>query len=168
MRSNDSITSVDVAHVLFNEESKRLELWLGEAKLYDSVNSAKYKAYDSIKSLWSPDFLNEMKALIGPKIEEDSPYAKELMLLFEDETSIDQVISRIVIPICIAADFPETAKSKVRDDVYISAVYKELISIKEYMKERIPANLDFVIIFIPMDCKSKLEKAINEKVRSYL
>jgi hypothetical protein len=51
MRSNDSVTSIDVVHVFHNEEDKKLELWLGEAKLYDNVQSARYQAYNSIKPL---------------------------------------------------------------------------------------------------------------------
>ncbi|MEO0337423.1 MAG: DUF1837 domain-containing protein, partial [Pseudomonadota bacterium] len=54
MRSNDSVTSVDVAHVLHNDETGKLELWLGEAKLYKNLTQARSKALDSIKPLWDP------------------------------------------------------------------------------------------------------------------
>jgi hypothetical protein len=74
MRTNDSVTSVDLVHVLYNDEKKNLELWLGEAKLYDDVQSARYAAYQSVKPLWDPEFLAEMKALIGPKIDEGAPF----------------------------------------------------------------------------------------------
>jgi hypothetical protein len=73
MRTNDSVTSVDIVHVLYNEHEKKLELWLGEAKLFDNVQTARYKALASVKPLWDPEFLGEMKALIGPKIDEAAP-----------------------------------------------------------------------------------------------
>ena len=168
MRSNDSVTSVDLVHVLYNPEDKKLELWLGEAKLYEDAKSARYKAFESIKPLWDIEFLSEMKALIGPKIEEGSPYEAELAWLFEDETSLDQIISRLVVPICIAADFPSTATSHERDVKYISDVMTELEEATKYMSMRIPANINFVVIFVPLDNKQKIEDEINKRVRSYL
>lgn len=167
MRTNDSVTSVDVVHVVMNEENQ-LELWLGEAKLYDDVQAARYKALSSVEPLWNSEFLTEMKALIGPKIDEQAPYEKELAWLFEEETSLDQIISRIVIPICIAADFTDTKSAKQRTANYISSVSAELSAAKTYMSERIPVEVSFVVIFIPLDCKTKLETAINDRVKSYL
>jgi hypothetical protein len=168
MRTNDSVTSVDVVHVLYNKEERKLELWLGEAKLYDDVQAARYKALASVAPLWDSEFLSEMKALIGPKIEDDAPFAEELAWLFEEETSLDHIVSRLVIPVCIAADFDETKRASERGEAYIAAVTKELEASKAYMQERIPTDVSFVVIFIPLDCKEKLEKAVNDRVRSYL
>lgn len=168
MRTNDSVTSIDVVHVLLNPEDRRLELWMGEAKLYESVQDARYKALESIRPLWDPDFLTEMKALIGPKIEDGSPYESELAWLFEDETSLDQIVNRIVIPICIAADFEPTISASTRDDDYLRQVGAELDAARHYFEERVPANVQFVVIFVPLDCKEKLESAVNDRVRSYL
>lgn len=167
MRTNDSVTSVDVVHVLMNEHDK-LELWLGEAKLYDDIQAAKYRALKSVEPLWDSEFLSEMKALIGPKIDEQAPYEKELVWLFEEETSLDQIISRIVIPICIAADFSETKAASRRDAAYIDSVTKELKAARSYMKQRVPVDINFVVIFVPLDCKAKLESAVNERVKTYL
>jgi len=168
MRTNDSVTSVDVVHVLYNEEEEQLELWLGEAKLYENAQQARYKAFESIKPLWDPEFLAEMKALIGPKIEAGSPYEEELAWLFEDETSLDDIVSRLVIPICIAADFDPTKTATSRTDDYIESVKKELKAAKKYLEEKIPTEISFVVIFVPMDCKEKLETAINKKVQAFL
>jgi len=167
MRTNDSVTSVDVAHVVMNDDGE-LELWLGEAKLYDNVQAARYKAFASIEPLWDPQFLTEMKALIGPKIDEKAPYEKELAWLFEEETSLDEIVRRIVIPICIAADFDDTKSATTRDSAYLQSVKDELAAAASYMEERIPAKVNFVTIFVPLDCKTKLETAMNDRVKSYL
>lgn len=168
MRTNDSVTSVDVVHVLYNEDDAQLELWLGEAKLYDDPQQARYRALSSVAPLWDPDFLSEMKALIGPKIDEGAPYEKELAWLFEEETSLDQIVGRIVIPICIAADFPATKDSVTRDAAYLYEVEKELSAAMEYLRGRVPIEISFVVIFVPLDCKQKLEEAVNDRVQSYL
>lgn len=168
MRTNDSVTSVDVVHVLFNQESKKFELWLGEAKLYDDAQSARYAALASVKALWDPAFLSEMKALIGPKIHAESHYEEELAWLFEEETSLDQIVDRLVVPICIAADFPATKSASTRDERYLQSVREELEAARLYLKERIPMEVKFVVIFVPLDCKAKLENAMNDRVKTYL
>ncbi len=168
MRSNDSVTSVDVVHALLNPDSGKLELWLGEAKLYDDIQQARYAALKSVEPLWDPEFLTEMKALVGPKIEDGAPYAAELAWLFEEETSLDQIIDRIVVPICIAADFDPTKDSTSRTPEYISAVLQELEAARSYFSTRVPTEIEFVVLMVPMDCKEKLEVAVNRKVQSYL
>jgi hypothetical protein len=168
MRTNDSVTSVDVVHVLHSNETGKIELWLGEAKLYDDVQSARYRALTSVEPLWDSEFLVEMKALIGPKIDEEAPHEQELAWLFKEETSLDEIVSRLVIPICIAADFSETIEATTRSAEYIASVEKELMAAKSYMEDRIPVEVNFVVIFVPMDCKNKLEVAVNDRVKSYL
>ncbi len=168
MRTNDSVTSVDVVHVLRNTDTSKLELWFGEAKLYEDIKEARYAALKSIKPLWDPEFLTELKALVGPKIDARSPFAEELSWLFEEETSLDQIISRIVIPICIAADFAPTATANSRTEAYLAEVSKELQEARTYFEERVPSPISFVIIMVPMDSKEKLEKMINARVRTYL
>ncbi|MGR3795592.1 HamA C-terminal domain-containing protein [Vannielia sp. SX4] len=168
MRSNDSVTSVDVAHVLQNADTGKLELWLGEAKLYKDIAQARYKALESIKPLWDPEFLEEMKALIGPKIDSGAGYGEELSWLFADETSLDQVIDRIVIPICIAADFDPTKGAASRDAAYIEAVKEELEKTKEYFGSSVPEGVRFAVILVPLDCKKKIENHFNAKVQSFL
>lgn len=168
MRSNDSVTSVDSVHVLENPESKELEIWLGEAKLYGDVDTARYSAFKSIEPLWHADFLGEMKALIGPKIERSHPLSEKLQWLFQEETSLDAIVDRIVIPICIAADWPETATSTDRSITYIEKVKIESDKINAYFAQRVPANVTFVTIFIPLDTKNNLEQAMHSRIASYL
>ena len=168
MRTNDSVTSVDVAHMLFDEASAKLELWLGEAKLSGNMQDARYRALESIRPLWSPNFVYEMKALIGPKIEPGTPYAAALERLFREETTLDDIIDSIVIPICIAADFPETVSASRRTHDYIGAVLKELLATYKYFKDRVPNNVEFVLMLVPLDSKAKIESAVNRRVRSFL
>lgn len=167
MRSNDSVTSVDVVHVRFNQPEQKLELWLGEAKMYDDCRAARYRAYESVKPLWDADFLHEMKALIGPKIEDEAPYSQDLARLFADEVSLDQIVSRIVIPICIAADFKPTADGRERTSDYIQQVEAELQAARSYLLTKIPTDIRFVVIFVPLGSKAALEQAVNQHIESY-
>ncbi|MBE7243385.1 MAG: DUF1837 domain-containing protein [Actinomycetospora chiangmaiensis] len=168
MRSNDSVTSVDVVHLLHDDEKSTFELWMGEAKLYSSVEAAKRKALKSIQQIWSIDFLSELKALIGPKIESDERHAQKLDWLFSDTTSLDKIVERLVIPICIACDFIPTSLYRERDKNYIAEVENTLIAIQQYFLERTPKHVKIVCIFLPMDSKKKLETAVNKKVKSFL
>lgn len=168
MRTNDSVTSVDVVHLLYNQASDKLELWLGEAKLYSNLADARYKALKSIEPIWDLEFLNEMKALVGPKIEASEPYAEALTWLFADETSIDRLVEKIVIPICIACDYEPTVIADSRNAAYISQIESELLNLQSYFKTRVPVDVRVVCIFIPMDDKNKLEEAVNNKVQAFL
>lgn len=166
MRSNDQITGVDVVHLTYDKRLDRLDLWLGEAKLYEDVKEAKYKAYSSIQGLWNAEFLEEMKCLVGPKIERSAPYAERLAWLFEEETSLDQIIDNLVIPICICADFEATANTNKRTTSYLEQVEAELSTIRRYFQARVPVNVRFVCIFVPLDSKKKLERRMKAKVAS--
>lgn len=167
MRSNDSITSVDVVHLTVDPHTKKIGLWMGEAKLFDNVKRAMYSAYDSLKAFWDPEFLKEAKALIGPKIDSNAPYAETLAWLFEEETSLDEIVDRITIPICLAADFDPTKITSRRTEEYLSEVQSELESIREYYSDRIPADIHFVCIFVPLDCKEKMSSRMLKKLESY-
>lgn len=168
MRSNDSVTGVDVAHVVFHAEEGELELWLGEAKLYKDLNDAKSAALKSVLPMLEIGHLRELKALIGPKIDGDFKLTEKLEWLFSEEASLDQIVDRLVIPICIACDHQATVDSKKRDDPYLKGIEENLREIRDYFKNRVPANTDFVCIFIPMDSKSKLEQRVNEKIQALL
>lgn len=168
MRTNDSVTSVDVAHVVYHANCDELELWLGEAKIYDDVDRAKYAALKSIEGLWDFETLKEMKALIGPKIGGDHKLADKLEWLFQDETSLDEIVDRIVIPICISADYGPTRDAERVTSVYIDTVRKELLDLRKYFSDRIKPSINFSIIFIPMDSKQDLESIINTKIQAIL
>jgi len=143
-------------------------LWLGEAKLYESLQHAKGAAYKSIEPFWSAEFLREMKALIGPKVELSNPCAEALTWLFAEETPLDQIISRIVIPVCLATDLDATRDANSRTEEYIQKICQELEGVRAYFTSRVPSTVSFVVILIPMDSKRKLETAFNNKVQSFL
>jgi hypothetical protein len=168
MRTNDSVTSIDMAHLLYDEQADELELWLGEAKLYDSLDRAKARAIQSVSALWDAEFLAEMKALIGPKVEASAEYAEKLNWLFADETSLDHLVDRIVIPICLAADYPPTKAATRRTPEYIEIVEAELAALRKYVADRVPQSVQVVCIFVPMDSKESLETEVNKQVQSYL
>ena len=167
MRSNDQVTGVDVAHLTYDAKSDDIDLWLGEAKLYEDINSAKYAALKSIKPFWDIDFLSEMKVLVGPKIEPTAPYSERLSWLFEDETSLDKIIDRIVVPICICADFEPTKAATLRDKEYIEHIIDELGKLRDYFSTKIPQEVRFVCIFVPLDSKSKLESLLATKIAAF-
>src|SRR4051812_15581790 len=48
---NDTVKGFDCVHVVANEETNGLELWLGEAKFYADVADAMQKAIASLEEL---------------------------------------------------------------------------------------------------------------------
>lgn len=167
MRSNDQVTGVDVVQLTYDESTNKLDLWAGEAKLYDDLQQAKYRALKSVTGLWDAVVLSEMKALVGPKISDTAPYVETLNWLFEEETSLDEIIDRIVIPICLAVDFDPTKKASKRTQAYLAEVRSALREIREYYIERVPKEVRFVCIFVPLDNKKSLEERMLKKLESY-
>lgn len=70
MRANDQVTGVDLVHLTYDEGTDDLDLWLGEAKLYDDLNQAKYRALSLNAFLGSTGRYAKQVYLLGPSIDE--------------------------------------------------------------------------------------------------
>ena len=90
----------------------KIELWLGESKLYSSASDAIAKARASIKEHLDRGFLESQKMLILPKLaDEDKALAATVQHLFHKNTPVDQLLEAMVIPVLIACDSDGVAKS---------------------------------------------------------
>lgn len=164
-RSNDAITSIDLAHTR-NNDADELELWLGEGKIYNSnLANAMSAAFVSISDIWNEEFLTEMKALLCPKIESSNPNYERLQWLFSEEVSLDEIVDRIVIPIVLCVDDPETAAATHRSGEYINKIEKRISRITKYFSSRVPENFRFVCIYAPLDSKAALQSEFDKIVK---
>jgi hypothetical protein len=68
----------------------------------------------------------------------------------------------------LAADYPATVAATKRTTEYIKAIQTELEALRQYIAERVPQTVSVVCIFVPMDCKEKLETEVNKQVSAYL
>lgn len=86
--SNDVVKAFDMVHVRFPSTSK-LEIWLGESKLYSNGADAIRDAIASIRLHIEGGFLSNQKMLLGPQIPKNTPRYEEISAIFQEEKGTD-------------------------------------------------------------------------------
>lgn len=99
---NDTVKGFDAVHVVGPPDD--MELWLGEAKFYKDIASAVRDVTQEIREHLGTDYLRTEFLLIGNKIDDTLPHAPSLKRLLAQETSLDEVFSRVCIPVLLTYD----------------------------------------------------------------
>ena len=157
MRTNDQVTGFDIVHLNYEEETKKIELWLGEAKIHANFNSAMNKAISTLNDHIENNFLNETKALIGPKIPKSDPLYSELSWIFDSNISIDEIVNRMVIPVLIASNCTCAGKIGELPDEYEQEYIQRIENIVTSISEKFNKDILVVAIYIPLNDKSSLD-----------
>jgi hypothetical protein len=167
MRSNDQITGFDSALVTVTEDED-IELWLGEAKFYTDTKQAITAALSSLKGHLDEGFLEETKILIGPKIEPSAPSYAKLQWLFDNGNKLDEIVSRIVVPVLIASDSNAARNYDGCDDSYREVVIEEFEYIQgRFMDSKLAQKLRIVAIYVPLASKQDLEEEFIKKIGAF-
>lgn len=167
MRSNDQITGFDSALVAINDSNEdEIELWLGEAKLYKDRDKAISAAITSITGHLEAGFLEETKILIGPKIEKNTPGYEKLQWLFEDGNTLDEIISRIVVPVLIATE--SNAAKNYCPSEYNQIVFEEYCYVSDKLaKSSLTDFIKLVLMYVPLLSKSDLQNEFDSKLETF-
>lgn len=168
MRTNDQVTGFDSALVTYDEETEDVELWLGEAKFYQKSLQGVSAALKSLQGHLEAGFLEETKVLVGPKIESSSPGYEKLQWLFNDGNKLDEIISRIVVPVLIASESEAAQSYDGCDITYRSLVVEEY----DYIVGRlamspITSSVRVVVFYVPLASKAELEAEFVKKLGAY-
>jgi hypothetical protein len=168
MRTNDQITGFDSALVTYDQETDEIELWLGEAKFYKDTKDAVAAALESLTGHLEQGFLEETKILIGPKIEPSTPGYEKLQWLFDDGNTLDEIISRIIVPVLVASESSAASCYSGCNDTYQKLIIEEY----EYLKGRlanaeIAKRVRIVVIYVPLASKEALETAFSAKIGAF-
>jgi HamA len=163
--SNDVIKGFDIAHIRSVSDDE-IELWLGEAKFFQDGADAVRKAVGSVNTHLSNDFLRSEKIMLGGKISPSTPGYKHIQWIFDQDTSLDEIFDRIVIPILIAYD-SEACKSYQSEANYDSALVGELTRLDALLEGKIRSGVDIVLFYVPMNNKTELQSSFNKKLAGY-
>jgi hypothetical protein len=164
MRTNDQVTGFDVVHLRYVDDSDELELWLGEAKIHKDFAQALSSAIKTIMTHLDSGFLEETKALIGPKIEKDDPLANKLSWIFDGNVSLDEVVDRMVIPVLIAANCAVDAKVGSKPRKYLDECRSRLKTMQRRLLEKYGKDIKIVAIYFPLNDKSSLEDEFRKRL----
>jgi hypothetical protein len=145
----------------------KVELWLGESKLYSSKDDAITKARASIKEHLDRGFIESQKMLILPKLADESrALAATVQHLFHKNTPVDEFLEAMVIPVLIACDSDGVAKSTSVTTEYIDAVKGEMVGVSTKVKKGTPfASLRIQPVYVPLRSKEDLRKAFGEALK---
>jgi hypothetical protein len=145
----------------------KVELWLGESKLYSSADNAISKARASIKEHLDRGFIESQKMLILPKLaDENRALAAAVQNLFHKNTPVDQFLEAMVIPVLIACDSHGVAQSTAVTEAYKEAIKVEMAGVSSKVKKGTPfASLRIQPIYVPLRSKEDLRKAFGAALK---
>lgn len=151
---DEQIHGFDCVHFRKNPDGK-VELWLGEAKFYSSVDDAIAKARKSIKGHLDRGFLEAQKTLILPKIEnEDANLAREVQHLLHRNTPIDDLVASMIVPVLIACDSVAVSEAKSLTAEYLQGAKQEMINVSNRLKKGSPfSTIKIQPIYVPLKSK---------------
>jgi Cap4 SAVED domain len=164
--SNDVVKGFDLVHTRYDDKTKELQLWLGEAKFYSSGAEAVREAVNSIRAHLDKGFLTSEKILLGSKISTDTPGYEQLKWLFDRDTQLDHIFQRLVIPILIAYDSP-TAASYENDESYDANLLSELAVFQKAITGRLPSNISVYCYYFPMHTKKALVEHFDKRLGGF-
>jgi hypothetical protein len=162
---NDTVKGFDCVHVV--DSPNGLELWLGEAKLYEDGAAAIAAAAASIKEHMKADYLRQEFVAIGRKLPHDDHRTTELQHLLHRNNTLDVVVKRIVIPVLIAHDSPTTAKHAATTQQYREELAAECRSHRDdFVSATSGLDVRIHLIMLPLSTKATLVKELDGRLRA--
>ena len=165
---NDTYKGFDGVHCVHGNNDQ-LELWLGEAKFYKSVNRAIASALSDLQEHFEQDYLHNEFAIIADKIDTDHPHADELRKMMHPNTSLDDVFDQIVVPVFITYDSTATANHDHVCPEYEEALEAEARKAWMRFANGIDTKLPVTIrlFLLPMADKVAVMEALTEELRGW-
>lgn len=163
--SNDVVKSFDLVHVR-DLPGGSFELWLGEAKFYQSAIEGIKAAIESVTAHIDQGFLKNEKLLLGPQVSKSLPHYQEIRDLLSVQTSLDSLFKNAVFPICIASDSKATQSNGTYCDKYTEAIGAELSDLVGRLQESgLTEKIRIMLIYVPLGSKEKLAEAFNDRLK---
>jgi hypothetical protein len=171
---NKTVEGFDAVHVITKDNN--LELWIGETKFYNDVNSAIYDVCTEIVEHLETDYLKSEFLLIKNKIDNTWPEADSLKALLKDNVSLDHVFERACIPVLLTYDSDVVNKSSKTNGEYLTNIVAEMSKAYKTMRanlkkkyearfqESIPITVH--VILIPLKDKEELMKILHTKLKA--
>lgn len=121
---NDVVKGFDGIHIVHAPDG--LELWLGEAKFYKDRDAAIRDAIASLQVHLKTDYLRGEFALVTDKIDSSWRHAREVRQLIHENAPIQNVFTRVTVPVLLAYDSPVVRSHTRVDAQFVSAFESEM------------------------------------------
>ena len=164
--ANDTVKGFDAVHVVVDGDD--LELWIGEAKFYTNIRLAIASVVREIRAHTKTNYLRQEFALIGNKVSPSWPAAAPLMDLLRHSRSLDDVFSRLCIPVLLTYDSPVVDKHNVADCSYWADLRSELcLHYRTFSLANLPSSIRIHLFLLPLKKKSELVHALHQRLEAW-
>lgn len=166
--ANETAKGFDSVHVVVGEQGE-LDLWLGEAKLYTNMKSAIKAATASLAEHVDNDFLRREFLAVSNKFDEGWPHSDRLRELLDDNTSLDVIIDRLVMPVLITYQSSAIQKHRAVSEDYISDLVSEAKAAWDTFNDELTTGFPVTIflIILPLEETAKVRSLAHDTLMAY-
>jgi hypothetical protein len=161
---NNTVKGFDAVHVVGPADD--MELWLGEAKFYSDFNRAVRDVVTELQTHTTTNYLRGEFLLIRGKIDPDWPHAQALDALLNENRSLDEVFSRVCLPVLLTYDSKCLGSFSKCDQLYQKAFAQEIRANHLIFKnQKLPQEIRIHLILLPLRTKAKLIDLLDKKLK---
>lgn len=165
---NDTAKGFDAVHVVVNDDGE-LDLWLGEAKLYESMSGAITAVVESLNEHIGNEFLRKEFLAVSNKFDDGWEHSEKLKDLLDDNTSLDVIVDRLVMPVLLTYQSKTVKKHEKVCDEYVEELIAEAREAWHSFKGKLPADFPVTIHFIalPLEDTKTVRELANSTLMTY-
>ncbi len=165
---NEVAKGFDAVHVVVNEDGE-LDLWLGEAKLYESMSHAIKEIVQSINDHVGNEFLRREFLAVSNKFDDSWEHNSKLTEMLDDNTSLDVIIDRLVMPVLLTYRSNAVANYDKVCVEYVEALIEEAKGAWQKFKDLLDADFPVAIHFIvlPLEDTARVRQLAHEALMTY-
>lgn len=165
---NETVKGFDAVHVVVNAD-KKLDLWLGEAKLYGDMRDAITQVVKSLKEHVDQDFLRREFLAVTNKFDAGWEHKEQLEDLLDENTSLDVIVEHIVMPVLLTYKSSAINRYDKVCDEYENDLIGEAREAWQQFQTKLGCNFPVTIYFIvlPLEDTAKVREIAHEVLLNY-
>jgi hypothetical protein len=166
---NETVKGFDAVHVV--GPASTLELWLGEAKFFRSIDRAIMAVVKEIEGHLATNYLRQEFMLITGKLG-DGPISTKIKTLLSPNTSLDDVFKRVCIPVLLTYDSKCVSDHTSCSTAYVAAFKSEILKHQRAFADalkhkKVPAEVRIHLFLMPLHKKEELVQALEGKLKTW-
>lgn len=160
---NNTVKGFDAIHVV--DTPSGLELWLGEVKFYKDIGQAITDVAKELKAHFEDDYLKKEFLLITNKLDPAWSGTPKLKQLLHKNTSLDDVVSAIVVPVLLTYESTTTQGYTKASAEYAQKLTDELQKIHtRFKKANSVTHVRIELFLFPMVSKQDLLDQLHKRL----
>jgi len=160
---NNTVKGFDAIHVI--DTPQGLELWLGEVKFYKDIGKAIADVVAELEVHFKDDYLKREFLLITRKLDPAWSGTLKLKELLHRNTSLDKIVSAIVVPVLLTYESATTQAYKQACAKYTQRLAAELAQLHgRFKKANTVTRVRVELFLFPMSCKADLLDQLHKRL----